>query len=67
MTGEDIKEIEKLNDITELFLKKENLVLLLNDEDIDVDELLNKIEVLKYEDYQNLLKNNKILNLERIK
>ena len=67
MTGEDIKEIEKLNDITELFLKKENLVLLLNDEEIDVDELLNKIEVLKYEDYQNLLKNNKILNLERIK
>lgn len=61
------KEIEQLNYIIELFFKKENLVLLLNDEDIDVDELLNKIEVLKYEDYQNLLKNNKILNLERIK
>lgn len=61
------KEIEKLNYIIELFFKKENLVLLLNDEDIDVDELLNKIEVLTYEDYQNLLKNNKILNLERIK
>ena len=61
------KEIEKLNYIIELFLKKENLVLLLNDKDIDVDELLSKIEVLKYEDYQKILKNNKIINLEGIK
>lgn len=67
ITDEDIKEIEKLKDIIELFLKKENLVLLLNNKDIDVDELLSKIEVLKYEDYQEILKNNKILNLEGIK